>query len=277
MKKRISTINLIGLAMFLFFGTSVGQELTRKQTREIAKQSDEELLKGFDEQAVIAELRAKGIPEMEFKGIVRTKKVAFINEKRGINQKQTISFSTQKAFLGPCDNAGFEDGAFTNWSGATGFVPGTTWVAGFVSNGLNALAGDAAARHTILNVAGFDPNAISTTTGLPEIPLIAPGGVGVSVRLGNAVNGAETERLRYPITVTPSSTSFTYQYAVVLESPTGHTASEQPRFDIRVYDASGVVVSGPCGVYAVEGFAAAGDTTFRPYNDPTQPGLLQGY
>lgn len=276
MKKGIYSLKLIGLFTILSVNTIFAQEITRKQSREIARQSDEELLKGFDEIALIEELKAKGIPEMEFRGIIRSKKAAFINEKRGINQKQTISFSTQKAFVGPCDNAGFEDGTFTNWSGATGSVPGTVWIPGFVSNGINAIAGDAAARHTLLNSAGFDPNAISTISGLPEIPLIAPGGLGVSVRLGNAVNGAETERLRYPITVTPSNTSFTYQYAVVLESPTGHTAAEQPRFDIRVYDASGTVVSGPCGVYAVEGLAAAGDTTFRPYNDPTFGGI-QGY
>lgn len=271
MKKNISRI-FIAIAILISFNCMFAQH----HNVQVPLQTDEQLLKEFDEKAVIEELKAKGIPETEFRGIIRSRKIAFLNEKKGISQKQVRSFSTQKAAVGPCDNSGFEDGAFTNWIGATDNLPPGAWPAGFVSNGLNAAATDPLARHTILNISGFDPIAINTVSGLPDIPLIAPGGLGVSVRLGNAVNGAETERLRYPITVTPSNTSFTYQYAVVLESPTGHTAFEQPRFDIRVYDATGAVVSGPCGVYAVEGLAAAGDTTFYPYNDPTFGGI-QGY
>ena len=269
MRKGICTIKLIGLIFVLSVNNNFAQELTRKQSREIAKQSDEELLKGFDEMALIEDLKAREIPETEFSAIISHKKKDFINEKRGLTQKHTTFFSKQKVFLGPCDNAGFEDGAFTNWTGGTGscsLMPATppTWAPGFVSS-----------QHTIVSGAGFDPLAINSVSGLPEIPLIAPGGLTYSTRLGNSQTGAETEFLRYQIAVTASNTSFTYQYAVVLQWVNYHSSVEQPRFDITVFDATGVPVSGPCGAYSVEALAAAADSTFSPFN--VVGGVPEGY
>lgn len=264
--KKMNYFKLIGVISLISANTLFAQEVLHNA---VTHNHEEEaaLLVGFDEAAIIADLKAKGIKEIEFRSIIKHKKKEYINAKKGIQPDTDRFFSEQRKSLGPCDNAGFEDGTFLNWSGATGFcdILPTTWTTGFVGT-----------RHTIVTGAGFDPLAINTVSGLPEIPLVAPGGLSFSARLGNDQIGAETEYLRYPITVTASNTSFTYQYAVVLENPTGHTAAEQPRFDITVFDASGAPVSGPCGVYSVEGLAAASDTSFHPFNDPVFGGL-QGY
>jgi gliding motility-associated-like protein len=264
MAKGMRRIKLIGFIFVVSLSTVAAQEITRKEAKEIAKLTDEELLKSFDEKALIEDLKAREIPETEFSAIIRHKKKDFILAKRGLTEKQITFFSEQKASVGPCDNAGFETGSFTNWIGATGSCAGMpstppSWTPGLVSG-----------RHTIVSGTGFDPIAINVTSGLPEIPLIAPGGLTYSTRLGNDQIGAETEYLRYPITVTASNTSFTYQYAVVLEEA-GHTADAQPRFDITVFDASGTPVSGPCGVYSVEATSASTDTTFRPYGSIVSP------
>ena len=262
--KKINCFTIFAVASLLSVNTLMAQEVLHAPS--VQEQEEAKLLAGFDEAAVIAELKAKGIKEIEFRSIIRHKKLDYINAQKGITEKKETFFSQQRLSVGPCDNAGFEDGTFLNWTGATGMcdVLPTTWTPGFVVN-----------RHTINSTPGTDPLAINTISGLPDIPLIAPGGLTTSVRLGNSNIGAETEYLRYPITVTAANTSFTYQYAVVLENPTGHTASEQPRFDITVYDPAGLPVSGPCGVYSVEGIAASTDTTFYPFNDSF--GALQGY
>ncbi len=282
--KKIKTLTLF---TFAFFGIAVIQNVNA-QTAIISSNSsisDEEILKGFDEKAYIEKLKKEGIPESEFSACIGGGRVTYLMNQRGL--KGQISFNSKSMLTGPCVNAGFEDTTFANWTGGSGTclnypVP-TVWTAGFLSNGNNAPVTDPLARHTIItNSTGFDPIAIDAGTGLPGIPLTAPGGGGVSVRLGQSyVTGStnpppETERLTYPITVTPGNTSFTYKYAVVLQTPTAasHTANQQPRFTIQVYDQFGVAISGPCGTYNVEGIAATSDTNYRPFNQPA--GLTSG-
>ena len=131
-----------------------------------------------------------------------------------------------------CPNTGFEDGDFTNWTGGLGSccpisVSGTTIVNG---------------RHTIMTGPGTDAN----TDG--AIPVVAPGGGVYSARLGNDQSGNEAERLTYSMTVDASNSLFIYRYAVVMEDPS-HSASEQPRFDITMFDQAGAPID--CGVYSV--------------------------
>jgi gliding motility-associated-like protein len=155
-----------------------------------------------------------------------------------------------------CNNLDFENGDFSNWSGATGTVstgPIYNWTN---LNNINSASPNvppsSTAQHTLLNVNGLDPNCYDPTTGQPAqcMTLIAPGGGGWTVRLGNSNINNETERLRYTISVTAANPSFSYSYAVVLEDPS-HSASEQPRFDVRTYDQNGVPIPGSCGSYSV--------------------------
>ncbi|MFZ1332395.1 MAG: PKD domain-containing protein [Flavobacteriales bacterium] len=131
-----------------------------------------------------------------------------------------------------CPNTGFEDGDFTNWTGGTGSCCPIN------VTGVNIIDG----RHTIMTGPGTDPN----TDG--AITVVAPGGGGFSARLGNDQSGNQAERLTYSMTVDANNQLFIYRYAVVLEDPS-HSPSEQPRFDITMFDENGALIN--CGVYSV--------------------------
>lgn len=130
-----------------------------------------------------------------------------------------------------CDNADFELGNFSGWSGRTGFCcPIVLPNAGLV-----------ATRHLITSGTATDPR----TCGV--VPVVSPLGGNFSARLGNPNRGSRAESLSYTYVVTPSSTLFTYQYAVVFEDP-GHIDDEQPRFETQVI-AGGQPI--PCTQYIV--------------------------
>jgi len=148
--------------------------------------------------------------------------------------------------LSSCPNTGFEEGTFANWTGGTGVccpvVIGNTAIV----NG----------RHTIMTGPGTDPN----TNG--AIPVVAPGGGGFSARLGNDDTGNEAERLSYSMTVDANNALFVYRYAVVLEDPS-HDLSEQPRFEISMFDGNNVPIA--CGLYMV--IASANIPDFQTINN----------
>ncbi|MCG3167094.1 MAG: hypothetical protein POELPBGB_02877 [Bacteroidia bacterium] len=152
-----------------------------------------------------------------------------------------------------CDNADFSNNDFTSWVGRTGSCCGINTPSVGIVNG----------RHTIMTGAGTDPIACN------DITLVAPG-YAASARLGNSNVGAEAERLLYTYNVTAASALFTYQYAVVLEDP-GHSVADQPRFEIRVLNANGQLVSQQCGYYAVtaaaniQGFRNCGGVRYRAW------------
>ena len=71
-----------------------------------------------------------------------------------------------------------------------------------------------------------------------------------SLKLGRDQNGYLAERARYFIHVPVGSTDYSliYKYAVVFENPGGHSAAEQPRFEVNVYD-SATGTPTPCAQY----------------------------
>ncbi len=142
-----------------------------------------------------------------------------------------------------CDNADFNSGTFANWVGRTGSCCGINTPNTGIVNG----------RHTIMSGAATDPIACD------DITVVAPG-YAFSARLGNSNVGCQAERLSYTYNVTQQNALFIYQYAVVLEDP-GHSVADQPRFEIRVLNAAGQLISPQCGFYQVT--AAANITGFR--------------
>ncbi|MFN5182900.1 MAG: PKD domain-containing protein [Bacteroidota bacterium] len=178
-----------------------------------------------------------------------------------------------------CPNAGFENGNFTNWTGSTYTLAGTSWATapvwtnGFVSNGSNAPVSDPLARHTLTTIPatnnnpangpliGYDSLSINPTTGLATIPLVSPFGSGISARLGNANYGSETERLVFPMTVSQANAQYTFQYAIVLHDPVSHAAQEQPQFAINILDQNGNTIGG-CAAYSINVSQAATDPSF---------------
>jgi gliding motility-associated-like protein len=152
-----------------------------------------------------------------------------------------------------CDNADFGTGDFTNWVGRTGSCCAINTPTAGIVNG----------RHTIMVGNGTDPNACN------DITVVAPGYT-QSARLGNAQVGAQGERLLYTYGVTAETSLFIYRYAVVMEDP-GHTPAQQPRFEIRVLNAGGQVISQQCGYYQVTaaaniaGFRSCGAVRYRAW------------
>lgn len=142
-----------------------------------------------------------------------------------------------------CVNADFSYMDFTNWTGRTGSCCGINTPTVGIVNG----------RHTIMTGNATDPIACN------DITVVAPGYTS-SARLGNSQTGCQAERLSYTYNVTPATALFTYHYAVVLQDP-GHSQADQPRFEIRVLNANGQLISQQCGFYSVT--AAANIPGFR--------------
>lgn len=219
------------------------------------------------------------------------------------DQGKTRYINLTPQITSSCPNSYFGQLNFTNWTCLYGALaqtnpPTVTWVTGtptwttgqlgtindYLSHGTPGTlitSVPSTNRHVILTTAptnndpstgpviGYDSLAINPTTNLADIPVIPPGGTS-SLRLGNATPGesftwAETERIYYSLTVTASTTQFTYQYAVVLNNPlvTGaHAPDETPFFDITVTDQSGNQIGGPCGQYHVTSDLAS-DTSYH--------------
>jgi gliding motility-associated-like protein len=154
-----------------------------------------------------------------------------------------LSYSQQPS---SCTNLDFELGNFVGWTGRTGSCCPVSMFANGIVTG----------QHTIMSGAGFDPHSNN------QIPVVAPGGT-YSARLGNDQAGSQAEQLSYSFQVTPQTELFIYRYAVVLEDPV-HDPSEQPRFEIRVFDQAGNPVG--CGTYNV--VSGAGIPGFQTWFDP---------
>ncbi|MBO73328.1 MAG: hypothetical protein CMD35_06920 [Flavobacteriales bacterium] len=142
---------------------------------------------------------------------------------------------TFKGYSQSCDNADFETGTLNSWLGYTG-----TCCGGGITN-----PGIVSGRHTVVNDPGNDPLSLDT------ISFIAPAGGLYSVRLGNDNVGAEAEKLTKSFLVTPENTAFTYQYALLLEDPSGHSQNEKPKFEVKLLDENMEIIPGPCGYYQV--------------------------
>ncbi|TND08494.1 MAG: PKD domain-containing protein [Bacteroidetes bacterium] len=226
----------------------------------------EDSLAGFNADKVMNTLMAKQLEPWEVKLAMEKAKRRYINRKYNIAQNHT-PYTPPPTPQAPCTNMDFETGNFTGWSGWIGdnslssSGPLQNLVSGIFSTGMNALLSDANARHTIMSVAGGnDPCG--------GFPVVAPGG-NYSVRLGGTTANYQGEILEQTFTVAPGNTSFTYQYAVVLNDG-GHSAGEQPYFKIEMIDQSGGLI--PCSQYYVEasgsipGFQTCGvGTSYKPW------------
>ncbi len=147
-----------------------------------------------------------------------------------------------KSLNGPCVNMDFESGDFTGWELTRGDVDGS----GPYSY-INEVVVGPSAYHQIFG-GGVDP--------VCGIPRVNPTGGAFSARLGNGTGtGARAARLRQSFMVDPTNYMYRYSYAVVFQSPAGHTLNEQPYFTVRVFDSLGNSIS--CGEYSVIADAAS--------------------
>lgn len=99
-------------------------------------------------------------------------------------------------------------------------------------------------RHT------FMQDTLRTDPFSNEDIKIVPFGKRRVLRLGNKQVGAQSDRMTYTFRVTPKSTLFVYQYAIVLQDPK-HEEIEQPKFEITITDSTGKILDPKCGYYKV--------------------------
>ncbi len=209
-------------------------------------------LDGFNTTAILELAAAKGLHDHEAQKFLANYQRRFINSRYNMpvvpKNTDLAAFRTPSTIaMTPCTNMDFETGDFTGWSGFIGDNtlnsngPLQSISPGFFTTGMDASVNDQNARHTIVSAAsGNDPCG--------GFPCVAPGG-NYSVRLGNTWANYQGEAIEQTFTVGPSNTSFTYQYAVVLNDG-GHSAGEQPYFRIEMFDQSGNLI--PCAQYFVE-------------------------
>ncbi|MBU2020362.1 MAG: gliding motility-associated C-terminal domain-containing protein [Bacteroidetes bacterium] len=245
-------------------------------TKKPSNLTQKTLYSKFDYNAALAEFNALGLPLSERHGFIHSRKMDYLRANHPYlfeNKNKPDPNFTGKST--GCTNAGFEDLVFQpRWEGGISTYNIAFSNTTIVSNGLNAAHNDPNSRHTILTtppinnnpangaIVGYDPVARDPANGLAKIPNLAPNGKGASVRLGNANDGAEIERLRYKILVNNDNRAFYYQFAIVLQDP-NHSETQQPYFKISFKDASGAFVGGDCAVYNVNATLARNDTSFK--------------
>ncbi|TDE15199.1 T9SS type B sorting domain-containing protein [Dyadobacter psychrotolerans] len=153
------------------------------------------------------------------------------------------------------ENIGFERSNFDGWVLSHGQVFASS--AGMIFK--NEVAGTLNDGHKIMSLAdGRDPKV--------GIATVAPGSR-YSVRIGNAQNGNNFDKISTSFFATEQNSLFRYQFAVVMEDP-GHDKEQQPAFSITVQiDGQ----TSPCGFYEVAsgrgipGFQAVKETVFRDW------------
>lgn len=219
--------------------------------------------------------------------------------------------SSSPAFAqGDCDNVGFESGNTSKWVCSSGTFGETAppkcnselpiKLTGGNCQDQGGIDGTAEPidysenRHTIMSKKNVkDPNSNNTVPVVAPANMFPTGVNNYSFRLGNAVGGttgnpgglAFAEAIKYTFTVTKDNAGLTYMYAAFVkeQSPEIHPINMAPRFEIKITDASGKLIS--CGDYHViagqtEGFkdGATDNTGNWKYTDWTKVGLdLSGY
>lgn len=240
----------------------------------------------FDEEGCRADAKKAGILESELDGYINYKKFYYYSTKQShISQLKIVSPIVQNTIVAsPCDNTDFEQQNFNSWTADTGSINSITDVAtyasGFSNIGNNASLFNPLARHTIFNIkpsfnilpvpppyTGYDERLDFKDLTMPidsAITYVAPNGGNISVRLGNAVAGGKTERLKKTFIVDANSSAFTYSFAAILQNPGAHSSLEQSRFTFRLLDSNNSLIPGSCSFYEVYG---GKDSTHIIFND----------
>lgn len=161
-----------------------------------------------------------------------------------------------------CNNVDFSNGTLSGWNAYYAENQSDVATSGYditnITGGpCGAVTGAATDPNTgndyqveIMN-GGNDPLAGS-------VPRVYPfGGTKYSVRIGDSTNnGSGVGILSQTFLVTSSNATLTYEFAVFLENPVGHTFHEQPFFNAAILDSVGDTIS-HCWTYNVVSSNAA--------------------
>lgn len=146
-----------------------------------------------------------------------------------------------------CPNIDFSMRNFTNWvcQTANSAGSGNTAYNSLTWTGMAAVNG----RHTIItDIYGVDTR---TCNGSPNAQLsLVPDGFNQCAKVGDENIGANAENIRYRMAIDTANSLLLLHFAVVFEDP-GHSASEQPRFEMRIQDTTGKLLNVGCSSYNV--------------------------
>jgi len=134
-------------------------------------------------------------------------------------------YSCETELCEECHNTDFETNSFENWEGAygTSYVPNS--YQGFSEDNNDSWY----SRHSIIKAGSYD-----RVVG-PKLKTVSPAGGRLAVKLGNSLDGSQGEQLSYSMKVTENNHNFFYNYAVVLEDPSGsHAPEDQPYFSVKI-------------------------------------------
>ncbi len=211
---------------------------SNKPTGGIPKDpQDESLPRDFEEKA---KQRYEKLvkPELSLQQHVEHEKREFLRQ-QALAQNPALKYQPSTGTTTPCGNGNLEttlDAA--EWQGAFGQLPlaATNPFAGFTTGLFPGSVANVNSHQTWVGT-GSDPNV--------PIPTTAQGSSG-AVRIGNAVAGCGCELLSKTFVVTPTVSTITFWFAVVLQNPQvpPHAPGVQPFFWVRVTDASGNIVPG---------------------------------
>ncbi|MDR0811419.1 MAG: fibronectin type III domain-containing protein, partial [Paludibacter sp.] len=135
-------------------------------------------------------------------------------------------------------------------SGFYGSFTNPTQYQGIVDFG----ADDVNSRHTaVWTPDEYDPRTKNRLKTIPDNAI-------ASVRLGNWKAGTQAEKLTYTFIVDSAQSIILLQYAIVLQDP-NHDPSEQPHFDLRIYDQNNNLIDPDCGV--AEFYAGQNDVNWK--------------
>jgi len=185
-----------------------------------------------------------------------------------------------------CTNIGFEQGTLNGWNAFYAYNNNTGTFSFFnIANITGGPVGAVteAANDVLTSTSGFyntglGPNPspdyqISITSGtrgdalVPSVPVVSPVGGQYSAMVGDSTQvNFGVAILSKTFLVSASNADFTYEYAVFLENPSGHSYYEQPFFQVAILDQNGDTIPF-CGEYQVVS-SQGGVSGFNPVYVP---------
>jgi len=215
-------------------------------------------LSDFDFKTLLDRADVKTFAPQELLEFLHHEEAAFVRKKYSLPVQRPVMLMSRKFPVFPlassCNNADFEDGDYTSWTGNVGCNENSLNPLTITSPGVNTLGTNSGVPtcswHTLVTT-GTDPYG--------GFPMLDPGGGSYACRLGGSnVNlsnadggcgnagidpiGAFGETLEQTFLVTPANSMFTFNYAVVLNDG-GHPNTQEPYFSANVYDASNNLIT----------------------------------
>ncbi len=285
MKLKIQSFLFILIGLF-WFGKSFSQTVSIPHEYLFFSR---DTLNGFDWKGALGSHEAKGLKGERLLRYIHIKERQFVVDKYNLSMlEESDNTPTPKydaAFASVCNNADFETGDFTNWTGFVGQNANST-------KALKSIVAGIAPNQGATNAAESSCNWFTLCTAASPVdpygsfPMLDPGGGKYACRIGgesanagcNYSNGGFPadgvgELIQQAYTVTSANSLFTFRYAVCL-CDGGHTLTEAPYFEAQVLDASGAKIT--CLDYNIHctngtppaGFQTSNTTAAQALSDP---------